>query len=306
MLHTLPGLALNDPRNDRLELLTRWETARESHVFVVGTRPEAALNMGECVRYLYEHFRDLPERPVDRIDLFLVGGGLSAEVGSRIAALCREYARELTVVVTGSVGPGETLTSVAADTLLMHPMATLTTALPAGDPVHSSLNSGSNSPGLNSIVTHLIDRGQAADPAYGAMLQRTDAAAVGDAIHRVEWIRHQLEQLALSRLRPPDQAALTALVDTLTKRVQRVGEPVDRRSARLMEALPVQIPTPDLETLAFDLHIAYEGVLELLAPSQSAPRAVIESVRTLHTLGSLQADGEPVEQWVRHFDAPVH
>ncbi|MFT6396250.1 MAG: hypothetical protein ACJAYU_000993 [Bradymonadia bacterium] len=258
--------------------------------------------MGECVRYLYEHFRELHERPVDRIDLFLVGGGLSAEVGSRVAALCREYARELTVVVTGSVGPGETVTSVAADTLLMHPMATLTTALSAGD----RSKPGGNSPGLNSLVTHLIDRGQAADPAYGAMLQRTDAAAVGDAIHRVEWVRHQLEQLAQARLHPPDKAALAVLVDTLTKRVQRVGEPVDRRSARLLEALPVQIPTPDLESLAFDLHIAYEGALELLLRSDSAPRAVIESVHTLHTLGRADEAGEVVEQWVRHFDAPVH
>ncbi len=258
--------------------------------------------MGECVRYLYEHFRELPERPVDRIDLFLVGGGLSAEVGSRIASLCREYARELTVVVTGSVGPGETLTSVAADTLLMHPMATLTTALSSGDPSQASQNSA----GLNSLVTHLIDRGQAADPAYGAMLQRTDAAAVGDAIHRVEWVRHQLEQLAQARLHPPEEAALNELVDTLTKRVQRVGQPVDRRSARLLDALPVQIPTPDLESLAFDLHIAYEGVLELLVRSDSAPRAVIESVHTLHTLRRAQEDDGVVERWVRYFDAPVH
>ena len=255
--------------------------------------------MGECVRYLYEHFRELHERPVDRIDLLLVGNGLSPEVGSRVAALCREYARELTVIITGSVGPGETLTSVAADTILMHPMATLTTALPPGD-------ESTTATGLNSLVTHLIDRGTAADPAYGAMLQRTDAAAVGDAIHRVEWVRHQLEQLSRSRLSPPEDAALSVLVETLTKRVQRVGEPIDRRSARSLEALPVQIPTPDLESLAFDLHIAYEGALDLLIPSASAPRAVIESAHSLHTLGRIDRDGSAVEEWVRHFDSPVH
>ena len=290
---------MTESRRNRLDLLTRWEAARESRVFVVGTRREAALRMGECVRYLYEHFRELHDRPVDRIDLLLVGDGLSPEVGSRVAALCREYARELTVIITGSVGPGETLSSVAADTVLMHPMATLTTALPPGD--HSQTSTG-----LNSLVTHLIDRGNAADPAYGAMLQRTDAAAVGDAIHRVEWVRHQLEQLAKSRLSPPEDEALALLVDTLTKRVQRVGEPIDRRSARVLEALPVQIPTPDLESLAFDLHIAYEGALDLLTESAVAPRAVIESVHSLHTLGRVERDGSSVEEWVRHFDSPVH
>jgi hypothetical protein len=290
---------VTEDRNNRLNLLTRWEAARESRLFVVGTRSEAALRMGECVRYLYEHFRELHERPVDRIDLLLVGNGLSPEVGSRIAALCREYARELTVLITGSVGPGETLSSIAADTVLMHPMATLTTALPPGD--HSTTATG-----LNSLVTHLIDSGNAADPAYGAILQRTDAAAVGDAIHRVEWVRHQLEQLAKSRISPPEDAALAILVETLTKRVQRVGQPIDRRSARSLEALPVQLPTPDLESLAFDLHIAYEGALDLLSESASAPRAVIESVHTLHTLGPGEKEGIPVEEWVRHFDSPVH
>ena len=286
-------------RSSRLDLLTRWESARESRVFVIGTRREAALRMGECVRYLYEHFRELHQRPVDRIDLLLVGNGLSAEVAARVAALCREYARELTVVITGSVGPGETLASVAADTVLMHPMATLTTALPPGD--HSTTSTG-----LNSLVTHLIDRGDAADPAYGAMLQRTDAAAVGDAIHRVEWVRHQIQELTRSRLNPPADDALADLVETLTRRVQRVGEPIDRRSARALDALPVQIPKPDLEALSFDLHIAYEGALDLLSPDRGAPRAVIESLHSLHTLAPIERGGDVIEEWTRHFDAPVH
>lgn len=293
---------MTEERAARLDLLSRWEASRETRAVVLATRPDAGLRMGECVRYLYEHFRELPQRPLDRIDLVLIGSGLTPEIGARVAALLREYARELTVVVTGSVGPGETLASIAADVVLMHPMATLTTALP------SSGESG-ESTGLNSLVAHLLAKGDAADPAYGPMLQRTDAALVGDAIHRVEWVEHQIRQLASGRLAPPKPAALAELVQTLTRRVQRAGEPVDRRAARALAALPVQIPNPDIEAAAFDLHIAYESLLGLLQPdAPHVPRALIESTASLHSL--LRVDGDETAgahaQWQRHFDAPVH
>lgn len=288
-------------RSARLDLLTRWEASRQTRAIVLATRPDAGLRMGECVRYLYEHFRELPQRPLDRIDLLLVGSGLSAEVGARIAALLREYARELTVVVTGSVGPGETLASIAADVILMHPMATLTTAL-------QGAADSPTSTGLHSLVAHLLEKGDAADPAYGPMLQRTDAAAVGDAIHRVEWVNHQIRQLAALRLSPPGGEAIEQLADTLTRRVQRADEPIDRRMARSLGALPVQMPNPDVESLSFELHIAYEMLLELLTPHcRSAPRALIESTASLHELVVAETDGaEPAARWTRHFDAPVH
>lgn len=286
-------------RPARLDLLTRWEASRQTRAIVLATRPDAGLRMGECLRYLYEHFRELPQRPLDRIDLFLVGSGLTPEVGARVAALLREYARELAVVVTGAVGPGETVTAVAADVLLMHPMATLTTALPSGADTPDAS-------GLDSLVAHLISRG-GDDGAYGEMLRRTDAASIGNAIHRVEWVRHQIRQLAGSRLQLPPEPALDALVGLLTQRVQRPDEPIDRRMARATDALPVQIPNPDMEALAFDLHIAYETALELLRPDAAAPRALIESSASLHTLDTAEAEeGAVGARWSRHFDAPVH
>ena len=285
-----------DPRRiDRLDLLGRWEAARETRAVVVATRPDATIGMAECVRYLYEHFRELPQRPLDRIDLFLIGGGLTSAVAARIASLLREYGRELTMIVTGPVGPGETLASIAGDAVMMHPMATLTTVLPPGD----------TTTGLSSFVAHIL-RETEAERSYRPALHGADPAAIGDAIHRVEWVRHQVEQLCASRLAPPEDSARDTLVDALTRRVQRIGEPLARREARALDALPVIIPTPDIEALAFDLYIAYEHLLDLLAGEASdAPRAVIESATMFHTLERDTA-GDPGDRWQRHFDAAVH
>ncbi len=291
---------MQDQRPHRLQLLERWQAACDSTVIVVGTRRDASLQMSECVRYLYEHFRELPQRPVDRIDLVLLGSGLSPEVGARVSSLLREYARELRVVVTGAVGSGETLAAIAADVLLMHPMATLTTALPSSQATPDVA-------GLDGIVAHLLADGDAGQQAYDAMLQSTSAALVGDAIHRVEWVRHQLRHLSALRLVGPSEEDVDALVDLLTRRVQRVGEPIDRRTARTFAALPVTIPKPDTESLIFDMHLEYERGLDLLSPTPRGPRAVIESTRALHTLDSVQLeDGTPAMHWLRHFDAVLH
>lgn len=288
-----------DQRLNRLDLLQRWEAATGAVVVVLGTRPDAAVRMEECVRYVYEHFRELPQRPVERIDLVLIGRGLSAEVGARVATLLREYARQLRVIVTGAVGPGETVAALAADTLLMHPMATLTTALASTATNHAT--------GLSGLVARMLSDENAAQPQYDAMLQNANAALVGDVLHRVEWVRDAIGQLTKGRLNAPSDDDVAALVDLLTRRVQRPGEPIDRRTAREFRALPVEIPKPDAELLMFDLHVAYEGGLDLLSPAPLGPRAVIESSHSLHTLDVVALeDGTERLHWMRHLETVVH
>lgn len=295
-----PPLLMPQERTTRLDLLERWEAEQHSKTVVLATRADAPVKMGESVRYVYEHLRDLPQRPLNRLDFVLVGAGLSPEVGARTVSLLREYARELRVVVTGAVGPGETLAAMGADAVIMHPMATLTTALPqpAGGP---------ESAGLDGIVAHLLSGPNPDQSTYDAVLRRSDAASVGAAIHRVEWVRHQLQHLAGSRLTPPEPAEVAALIDLLTRRVQRAGEPVDRRTARSSKAIPVVLPTPDMEALIFDLHVTYESALDLLSPAPLGPTAILESTGPLHTLDRVEtADGRVVMQWLQHHQEAVH
>ncbi len=280
----------------RAELFARWSAARQTPLLVIGAREDAPISMAECVRFVYEHVRELPERPLDGIDLMLVGAGLPCQVGARLASLLREYARRLDVFVTGAVGPGETLASLAADTLWMHPMATLTTVLPASE----------GREGLQSLVGDLVDARGDVDPQRHAWLDGADPDAVGDALHRVRWAQAQVAQLVASRLQPPDDAAADELARALTRGVQRSGEPLARREARALAALPVRTPDPDLEGLAFELHVAYEHELALLSPRTDGPRAIIESATMLHTLAVDAAGETPRPVWSRHFEEAVH
>ena len=268
---------------------------------VVATRPDAVVPLGESIRYLYEHFREVPRRPLERLDVLLIGGGLASEVGARVASLLREYARELNFLLTGPVGAGETLCSLAGDSLIMHPMATLTTVLPrSGDEAGGA--------GLDSLVSRIVMDAATENAPYRSLLAGASASALGDALHRLEWVRGQLRNVCASRLNPVDDAAVDELFEALTRQTGRVGEPIARRDARRLGAVPVEIPTPDDEHLAFDLHIAYEQVLDLLAPtSPAAPRAIIESTAMLHTLAPHTDGDDGVSYtWQRHFDSAVH
>ena len=213
---------------------------------VVASRRGAPVRMGETLRYVWEHVREWPERPLDHLDLMLVGDGLPSPVAARLVALLREYARELTVVIAGMSGAGETLAAFGADEVLLHPMATLTTVLPRPDDAGEA--------GLRALVTDLLDDRDDLEDGHRSLLQRADPAVVGDALHRVRWVRDTVSHLCTLRLRPPTTEAVDTALEVLTRRVQRDDEPLDRRRARQLDALSVAHMTPDIEGIAFDLH----------------------------------------------------
>lgn len=287
-----------DERADRRQRFAAWRGRRDAPLLVLASRRGAPIRMAETLRYAWEHVREWPERPVDRVDVMLVGDGLPSPVAARLASLLREYARELTVVVTGMSGSGETLAAFAADQVLMHPMATLTTILPRPD--------GAGETGVRALVTDLLDAQGDLDAGRRSLLRHADPAVVGDAVHRLRWVRDTLEHLCSLRVRPPSEADVEAAFDVLTRRVQRDDEPLDRRRARQLAALPVAHMTPDIEHLAFDLHGAHESALGLLDPGAPPDlRAAIESEHTLHLLAA-SADDQTPARWVRHHERPLH
>jgi len=281
-----------------MQRFAAWQGRRGAPLLVIASRRGAPIRMGETLRYVWEHVREWPERPLDRLDLMLVGDGLPSPVAARLVALLREYARELTVVIAGMTGAGETLAAFGADEVLLHPMATLTTVLPRPDDDAET--------GVRALVTDLLDQSGDLDPGHRTLLQRADPGVVGDALHRVRWVRDSVAHLCSLRLRPPSDVAIDAAIEVLTRRVQRDDEPLDRRRARQIEALPVTNMTPDIERVAFDLHAAHETALGLLDPGTPPPlRAAIESETTLHELAE-PGDGQTPARWMRHHDQPLH
>ena len=95
----------------------------------------------DSLRVLYEYFRR--RGPVDHLDLVLSTAGGSVTTTRRIALLLREYATRLTILVPYRARSAGTLLCLAADDLVLGPMAELgpmdsnigaTTATPADGP----------------------------------------------------------------------------------------------------------------------------------------------------------------------------
>ncbi|MCB9530711.1 MAG: hypothetical protein H6698_03585 [Myxococcales bacterium] len=278
-------------RRDRLDRLAQWSSARDALTIAIASRPGAHAGLGDTVRSVYEHLRDLPRRPVDRIDVILVGAALPVRVAARTAALLREFGRELTVVAAGVLGPGESLAAVAADSLMLHPLASLSSVVDArgvtGDALRT-LAHATTPDEAHALVLALVGSGRSPDD------------TVGSARHELAWTRHELARLATLRIVPPAAETTAALVAALTRDALSADDVLDRRACRSLGGLPVQHPTPDLESMAFDLVTAYEEHLH--APG--GPAAVIESVDAAHAL--TQASGEALPRWERRHEEPVH
>jgi hypothetical protein len=267
-----PGIAsawrreMESARESRRAGLTYWEQRRESRVLVVAAGRGVDLEAADLLRCVREHLRAMPSRPLDHLDLVVVGSGLSPEAAARLTALVREYARELCVLLGGTAGAGETLLAAGADAVWMQPAAALTSLLPA-EPDRQ----------VEGLCALLASAPAWEPETWRTLLSSADAATVGRAQHRFDRSRRLLEEQARSRLHPPDEEEVRALFTTLTRWVGGPGEFVSRWQARGIGALALLMPTHEDEEVAGELLRAYDPVLQGHL-REGAGCALIESV----------------------------
>ncbi len=115
----------------RKRLIAELESLRSSQVIVLvdqGPQTPPAL-----LRHFFDHIRDMHGRTMNRLDLVVWSTARTSQrahrqdldTARRLTALFREYTREFSVLVPHEAFGFGTLLAVAADQVLMHPMASL-------------------------------------------------------------------------------------------------------------------------------------------------------------------------------------
>jgi hypothetical protein len=89
-----------DPK--RRKLIARIEALRGSKLipFLTSVRPNINAQISQdCVRAIFDHLQLLPERPVEKLHVFLVSNGGDGTVSWRLTALFREFAKSFNVII---------------------------------------------------------------------------------------------------------------------------------------------------------------------------------------------------------------
>lgn len=116
------------PYTQRIPLIQSIERIRGSTLicYLTSLRPGVPSQMAEDqVRVFFDHLSELPQRPVEKLDVFLCSNGGNGTVPWRLVALFREFAKSFNVLIPYRAYSAASLLALGADEIVMHPFAEL-------------------------------------------------------------------------------------------------------------------------------------------------------------------------------------
>src|SRR5580700_7443800 len=113
---------------ERIEIIKELENLRGSQIicYLTSVRPGIpALLAEDQVRVFFDHLQLLPQKKVEKLDIFLCSNGGSGTVPWRLVALFREFAKSFNVLIPYRAYSAASLLALGADEIVMHPFAEL-------------------------------------------------------------------------------------------------------------------------------------------------------------------------------------
>jgi len=258
--------------DQRRALIRRIEEIRGSSVmcFLTSLRPNVPGQIGEdAVRVFFDHLGHLPERPVDRLDLFLCSNGGAGTVPWRLVSLFREFSTSFRVLIPYRAYSAASLIALGADEIVMHPFAEMG---PIDPTVSNPFNPKEKATG------QLIGISVEDVTAYVNFIKTTVGIRHEDELIRaVEILARQVHPLALGNVErflaqsrmiaakilrthmdPSDEHTIAEIIENMASKLYFHGHPINRKEAKEELKLKVNMQLPaELETVMWDLYKDY-------------------------------------------------
>jgi hypothetical protein len=212
----------------------------------------------------------MPRKPVDKLDIFLCSNGGTATVPWRLVSLAREHCEQLGVIVPYRAYSAATMLAIGADEIVMHPFGELG---PIDPTVSNDFNPIEQNTGRRLGISVEDVK------AYVTFIKSTVGITHEDELVRaIEVLAQQVHPLALGNVErflsqsrmigrkimrthmddPKDAHVIDEIVENLASKLYFHGHPINRREAREELKLKVINPNPTLESVIWDLYLAYE------------------------------------------------
>jgi len=270
------------PRNTRKGLIEQLQAARGNRllvVYITSTRQGHEIQIGDdAFRLIYDHLEAGKELASNGVDLFIHSNGGSGTVPWRVVNLIRQYTKNFAVLVPYHAFSAATLIALGANEIVMHKMGCL-------GPIDPSVANIFNPP-------HPMSPGQLAPisvedvTAYFKLVKDevgihhedqlvSTLTALTDKIHplaigNIQRSHNQSRMMARKLLKlhkgSSDEHEIEKLIDILKSNLFYHGHPINREEAKKDLNLDVVNPTPDVESLMWQLYLEYETEMKLADP----------------------------------------
>jgi len=301
---------------------------RQSSVicYLTSLRPNVPASMADDqVRVVFEHLLRLGERPIKKLDVFLVSNGGSGTVPWRLVSVFREYSSSFNVLIPYRAYSAATMLALGADEIVMHPFGELGPIDPtvANDfnPTHPNTGRtlGISVEDVRAYVNFIkstvgIRHEDELVQAIGILANKVHPLALGNVERFVAQSRMIARKIMKTRQNRLDDHTIDEIVENLASRLYFHGHPISRREARddLDLSSVVEEPGAQLENLMWQLYREYEiefendkvwdpeaDIFSLQSGDEGAARREIE-YRLLHAMVESQtmtSRNETIRRW---------
>lgn len=264
---------------ERLPLIRKIEELRGSKVicYLTSLRPNVSAQIAEdAVRVFFDHLASLPNRKVDKLDIFLCSNGGSGTVPWRLVSLFREFARSFNVLIPFRAYSAASLLALGADEIVMHPFAELGPIDPtvANDfnPVEQGRRVGISVEDVTAYVNFIketvgITHEDELIKAIEILANKVHPLALGNVERFIAQSRMIARKILRTHMRRANEHTIDEIIENMASRLYFHGHPINRREAK--EDLRLKVTTDlsrELEDTIWALYRQYEEEFENLTP----------------------------------------
>jgi hypothetical protein len=263
--------------SERIGLIKEIETLRQSKIicFLTSLRPNVQAQISEdAVRVFFDHLLLIPQRPVEKIDIFLCSNGGAGSVPWRLIALLREFAKEIGVLIPYRAYSAATLIALGADEIVMHPFGEMGPIDPTVSNEFNPVDTITKRPlgiSVEDVKAYInfikstvgIQHEDELVRTIEILVEKVHPLALGNVERFISQSRLIAKKILLTHMKDKPEHVIEEIIENLASKLFFHGHPINRKEAK--EELSLNVaphPSPELETLMWSLYKDFEAEME--------------------------------------------
>lgn len=262
-----PDPGAQDGKKRRFDLIRKIEEVRKSKVicYLTTLRQNVLGQMAEdAVRVIFDHLLLLPERPVEKIDIYLCSNGGSGTVPWRLTALLREFSKSFAVLIPYRAYSAASMLALGADEIVMHPFGEMGPIDPTVsndfNPIEGGQRVGISVEDVKAYVSFIkntvgITHEDELVKTIEILANKVHPLALGNVERFIAQSRMIARKILLTHMKEVDGHTIDEIIENMASRLYFHGHPINRREAKDELRLKVVAqPQSELETAMWELY----------------------------------------------------